>query len=60
MCIPNTEFFEVLLPEEAQKYGLLEEIEIDARGMVRAPDKPGLGAEIDFGLIKANEVAVLR
>lgn len=60
MCIPNTEFFEVLLPEEAQKYGLLTEIEIDARGMVRAPDRPGLGAAIDFDLIRRNEIAVLR
>lgn len=60
MSIPNTEFFEVLLPAEAQKYGLLEEIEIGADGMVRAPDKPGLGAEIDFALIERNRIAVLR
>lgn len=59
MCIPNTEFFEFLLPEAAQKYGLLEEIEIDSNGMVRAPDKPGLGAEIDFDLIRKNQIAVL-
>lgn len=60
MSIPNTEFFEVLLPEAAQKYGLLAEIEIGADGMVRAPDKPGLGAEIDFALIEREKLAVLR
>ena len=59
MSIPNTEFFEVLLPEAAQKYGLLEEIEVGLDGLVHAPTKPGLGAEIDFGLIERKTIAVL-
>jgi len=60
MAIRNCEFFEVLLPDDAQKYGLAEEIRVDANGMVAAPMKPGLGAEIDFDLIKAKTVAVLE
>jgi L-alanine-DL-glutamate epimerase-like enolase superfamily enzyme len=27
---------------------------------VHVPDRPGLGAEIDFDLIKRKEIAVLR
>lgn len=60
MSIQNTEFFEVLLPAEAQKYGLLQDIEIGQDGMVHAPTGAGLGAEIDFELIQRQKVAVLR
>jgi L-alanine-DL-glutamate epimerase-like enolase superfamily enzyme len=60
MSIPHCEFFEVLLPDEAQKFGLVEDITVDASGLVHAPDKPGLGAEIDFGLIEKNTVTVLK
>lgn len=59
MAIQNTEFFEVLLPAESQKYGLVQDIEIDANGMVHAPTGPGLGAEIDFPLIERKKIAVL-
>jgi L-alanine-DL-glutamate epimerase-like enolase superfamily enzyme len=59
MAIKNCEFFEVLLPDAAQKYGLVKDIEVDAQGMVQAPMAPGLGAEIDFELIRAKTIAVL-
>ena len=59
MAIKNCEFFEVLLPDSAQKHGLVSDIEVDANGMVHAPDGPGLGAEIDFELIKRNKVVEL-
>ncbi len=59
MAIKNTEFFEVLLPSGAQKHGLVKDIEVDADGWVYAPTEPGLGAAIDFDLIKAKTVAVL-
>ena len=58
-AIRNTTFFEVLLPDAAQKYGLAKDIEMDAEGYVHAPTGPGLGAEIDFGLIEKKKVAVL-
>jgi L-alanine-DL-glutamate epimerase-like enolase superfamily enzyme len=60
MAIRNCEFFEVLLPAEAQKYGLEQDIEVDAHGLVHAFDAPGLGAAIDFDLVKRKQVAVLR
>ena len=59
MAIRNTEFFEVLLPDAAQKYGLAADIAVDAAGMVHAPTAIGLGAEIDRDLIRAKTKAVL-
>lgn len=59
MAIRNCEYFEVLLPDGAQKYGLVEDIEVDKDGLVHAPMEPGLGAKIDFALIERNKVAVL-
>jgi len=58
MAIPNCEYFEVLLPDAVQKHGLVNDIEVDANGFVHAHQQPGLGAEIDFGLIQRNTVAV--
>ena len=43
----------------AQKYGLLNDLEVDQDGMVHAPTGPGLGAKIDFELIKRKSLAVL-
>jgi L-alanine-DL-glutamate epimerase-like enolase superfamily enzyme len=60
MAIRNCEFFEVLLPAAAQKYGLEADIEVDSGGLVHAPDGPGLGAAIDFALIARRKIAVLR
>jgi L-alanine-DL-glutamate epimerase-like enolase superfamily enzyme len=59
MAIRNCEFFEVLLPAGAQKYGLVQDIEVDRQGLVHAFNEPGLGAAIDFALIERKKVAVL-
>ena len=47
------------MPDEVQKHGLVQDIEVDAKGLVHAHQKPGLGAEIDFDLIERNKVAEL-
>jgi L-alanine-DL-glutamate epimerase-like enolase superfamily enzyme len=60
MAIKNCEYFEVLLPAEAQKYGLVQDIDPDKNGLIHAIDRPGLGAEIDFALIERKKVAVLE
>jgi L-alanine-DL-glutamate epimerase-like enolase superfamily enzyme len=57
--IRNTEFFEVLLPDGAQKYGLEQDIVVGRDGMVHVPNGPGLGAAIDFKLIERKKIAVL-
>jgi L-alanine-DL-glutamate epimerase-like enolase superfamily enzyme len=59
MAVPNCEYFEVLQPDAAQKYGLVQDIEVDASGMVHAPTRPGLGYDIDWDLIQRNKVAEL-
>jgi L-alanine-DL-glutamate epimerase-like enolase superfamily enzyme len=59
-AIRNTTFFEVLLPDGAHKYGLAEEIVVGADGLVTPPDRPGIGAAIDFELIRAKTIAVLE
>jgi len=58
-AIPNTTYFEVLLPHGAHKYGVLNDIEIGRDGLARCPETPGIGAEIDFGLIERKRIAVL-
>jgi L-alanine-DL-glutamate epimerase-like enolase superfamily enzyme len=60
MAIKNCEYFEVLLPDSANKLGLVEDLQIDSAGMVHAPMKPGLGVEIDFDLIKRKTQFVLQ
>jgi len=60
MAVNNCDWFEVLLPEVANKYGLVHDIEIDKKGCVHAPMAPGLGYEIDWGLVKRNTTQVLR
>jgi L-alanine-DL-glutamate epimerase-like enolase superfamily enzyme len=59
LAIANCEFFEVLLPDEAQKYGLVQDIAVDGAGLVHAPAGPGLGAQIDFDLVRRKQIAVL-
>jgi L-alanine-DL-glutamate epimerase-like enolase superfamily enzyme len=59
LAVENCELFEVLLPDESQKYGLVQDIVVDKKGMVHAPEGPGLGAAIDFELIKRKTVGQL-
>ena len=58
-ALTNTTWFEVLLPHGAHKYGLVEDISIGKDGLAHCPEKPGIGAEIDFELIKRKEIARL-
>jgi L-alanine-DL-glutamate epimerase-like enolase superfamily enzyme len=59
MAVNNCDYFEVLLPDSDNKYGMVREIDVDRQGMVHAPTKPGLGAEIDFDLIRRETTATL-
>lgn len=60
VSLNNCEMFEVLQPDGAHKYGLAEELEIDAEGLIQAPQAPGLGAKIDYELIDRQTVEVLH
>ncbi|HSV84490.1 MAG TPA: enolase C-terminal domain-like protein [Ramlibacter sp.] len=60
MAIRNCEYFEVLLPLESHRYGLLDDLRVDAQGLVHAPTGPGLGVAIDFDLVRRNTITELR
>jgi L-alanine-DL-glutamate epimerase-like enolase superfamily enzyme len=60
MAIPNCDYYEVFPADGANKYGLVEDIEVDDKGMVYAPQKPGLGYDIDWNLVKENKIRVLK
>ncbi|MHB1004765.1 MAG: enolase C-terminal domain-like protein [Chloroflexota bacterium] len=56
MAVSNCDYYEVFPASGANKYGLLEDIEVDERGMVHISEKPGLGYDIDWDLVKRNQV----
>ena len=56
MAVPNCEFYEFFPCTGANVFGLVEDIEIDAQGMVHAPTEPGLGFEIDWDLVKREHL----
>ena len=58
-ALPNTTWFEVLLPHGAHKYGVINDIDIDKNGLAHCPETPGIGAEIDFDLVKRMTFATL-
>ncbi len=58
--IDNCDYYEVLLPHDLDAYGLAEDIVVDEEGYVHAPEKPGLGFEIDWELVRDRTTRVLR
>jgi L-alanine-DL-glutamate epimerase-like enolase superfamily enzyme len=58
-AIPNTTYFEVLLPHEAHKYGVVNDIQVGRDGLAHCPQVPGIGAQIDFDLVKKKQLAQL-
>ena len=59
LAIRNCQFFEVLLPPETQKFGVIDDLEPDENGLIHAPTAPGIGAQIDFDLIERNALGTL-
>ncbi len=60
MAVNNCDYYEVFPCSGANKFGLVEDIEVDSKGMVYAPEKPGLGYEIDWDLVKRETVEVVK
>lgn len=60
LAIPNAGPFEVLLPVESHRIGLIDDIAMDAQGNVRPPPGPGLGGVPDMALIAARTIAEMR
>jgi L-alanine-DL-glutamate epimerase-like enolase superfamily enzyme len=59
MAIDNCDYYEVFPSSGANKYGLVEDIEVDKEGLVHAPEKPGLGFEIDWELVRRDKIQVI-
>lgn len=59
MAIANCDYYEVLLPMEANQFGLIDDIRVDNEGYVHAPTRPGLGFELDWELFNRLTVRVL-
>jgi L-alanine-DL-glutamate epimerase-like enolase superfamily enzyme len=60
MAVPNCEFYEVFPCTGANKFGLINDIEVDNQGYVYAPTEPGLGYDIDWKLIKREYIATVE
>lgn len=60
MAMTNCDYYEVFPASGANKYALVEDIDVDDLGMVYAPIKPGLGYEIDWELVEREKVQVVR
>ena len=60
MAINNCDYYEVFPSHGANKFGLVEDIEVDDNGLVYAPEKPGLGYEIDWELVEREKVEVIK
>jgi L-alanine-DL-glutamate epimerase-like enolase superfamily enzyme len=59
MAVTNCDYYEVFPSSGANKYGLVEDIEVDEQGLVYAPEKPGLEYEIDWDLVEREKVQVV-
>jgi L-alanine-DL-glutamate epimerase-like enolase superfamily enzyme len=59
MAITNCDYYEVFPCSGANKYALVEDIEVDDQGLVYAPENPGLGYEIDWELVEREKVQVV-
>jgi len=60
MAVNNCDYYEVFPSHGANKFGLVEDIEVDDQGLVYAPEKAGLGYEIDWDLVKRETVQVAK
>ncbi len=60
MAVPNCEFYEVFPCTGGNKYGLVEDIEVDDKGLVYAPTEPGLGYDIDWDLVKRERTGMVE
>jgi len=59
LSLPNTDFFEQLVPTSTFDFGVEQTVQIDADGYAVAPDGPGLGLRIDWEYIKRYAIAEL-
>ena len=59
LAMNNCDYYEVFPSSGANKFGLVEDVEVDSNGLIYAPELPGLGYEIDWELIDRGKVQVV-
>ncbi|MCL0044077.1 mandelate racemase [Dehalococcoidia bacterium] len=59
MAIPNCDYYEIFPATGANKYGVVNDIEVDEQGLVYAPTEPGLGYSIDWELVEREKERVI-
>ncbi len=52
-AIKNCEYFEYFVPEDNYRFPMKGDLPIDENGIIHVPDKPGVGAELDWDLIQS-------
>ena len=57
--VANCDFFEYWMPQAAHQFGLINDIALNAQGLIDAPILPGLGYEIDWDWIDNHKVQTL-
>lgn len=50
----RTRYFEAAMPKEAFEFGMKNSISVD-RGLVAAPDRPGLGINVEWDRLAAAD-----
>ncbi len=60
MSITNCDYYEYWMPLGAHQWGVKNEIKLNSRGKIDAPNGPGLGFELDEDWIAAHRVATLK
>jgi L-alanine-DL-glutamate epimerase-like enolase superfamily enzyme len=59
LSLPNTDFFEQLVPEHLFYFGVEEGVSIDRNGIARPPAGPGHGVKLDWKFIDEHKLAEL-
>ena len=59
LSVRNCDYYEHLMPADQQNFGLISYPTPDRQGMMRVPDSPGLGFELDWDWIEHHKVANL-
>ena len=57
--VRNTHCFPLFWPTQHSDFGLVQDLDIDPEGYIHAPQGPGLGVEIDWGVIDRLTEAIL-
>ena len=59
LSVGNCDYYENLMPVDQQNFGLTAYPTPDEQGIMRVPDSPGLGFELDWDWIEHHKVASL-